>query len=109
MHYFADLAAPLYTSLCRQLTWHWTDTKESDMHSLCIVLCSHPAFALPDFGKPFQIESYASNATLVSILAREYVSVHKPITFPNKNITNSEKNYSFHDCNLLAIITYCKA
>ena len=47
--YFTDLAAPLYTLLFREATWHWINTKESAMHYLCTELYSHLVLTLLDF------------------------------------------------------------
>ena len=76
---------------------------------LCTALCSHPVLALPDFTKPFQIESDASETTVGGVLTQKHASVYKPIAFLRKSLTSSEQNYSIHDHELLAIVTYCKA
>ena len=109
MHHFADIAAPLYALLCKEVTLYWTDTEESAMYSLCTALCSHPVLALPDFTKPFCIESDASDTAVGGVLTQEHASVHKPIAFLSKTLTSSEQNYSVHDYELLAIVTCCKA
>ena len=49
------------------------------MHSLHIVLWSHPVFALPNFTKPFQIEIDASDTGISSVFTQEHASVYKPI------------------------------
>ena len=85
------------------------DTEESAMHSLCTSLCSHSVLALPDFTKPFYIESDASDTAVGGVLTQEHASVHKPIAFHSNILTTSEQNYSVNDCELLAIVTYCKA
>ena len=77
------------------------------MHSLFISLCIHPIPTLPGFTKPFQIKSDAYNAK-DGVLIQEHAFLHKPITFLSKILTRSKKNYSFHNCELLAIVTCCK-
>ena len=89
MHHFADIAAPLYALLFKEATWHWTDTEESAMHSLCTALCSHPVLALPDFTKPFHIESDASDTAVGGVLTQEHASVRKPIAFLSNTLTSS--------------------
>ena len=44
-----------------------------------------------------------------SILTQEHASVHKPIAILTKMLINSHKSYSVHYCELLEIVTYCKA
>ena len=77
--------------------------------SLCTALCSHPVLALPDFTKPFHIESDASNTAVGGVLTQEHASIHKPIAFPKQYLTSSEQNYSVCDYELLVIIICCKA
>ena len=72
-------------------------------------LCSHPVLALPDFTKPFHIESDASDTAVGSVLTQEHAFVHKSIAFHSKTPNSSEQNYSVHDYELLEIVTYCKA
>ena len=64
------------------------------MRSLCTALCSHPVLALPDFTKPFCIESDASDNAVGGILSQECISVHKPIAFFRKIFTSSKQKYS---------------
>ena len=78
------------------------------MHSLCNALCNHLILALPDFGKALRIENDTSNTAVGGVLTQEHPSVHKLIAFLSKALTNSECNCSFHDYELLAIVTGCK-
>ena len=79
------------------------------MHSLCTALYSDSVVALPDFTKPFHTKSDASDTAVGGVLTQEHASVHKHIAFYSKTLTNSEQNYSVYDCELLAIVTFCKA
>ena len=79
------------------------------MHSLCTELCSHPVLALIDFIKPFHIESDVSETAVYSVLTREHAFIHKPIALLSKTLTSSKQKYTFHNHELLEIITYCKA
>ena len=97
VRHFVDIADPFCALLYKEFPWHWNDTEESAMLSLCTALCSHPVLALPDFTKPFRIESAASDTTVGGVLTQEHASVHKPIAFLSKTLTSSEWNYSVHD------------
>ena len=109
MHYLAKIGAPLYAFFHKEFFWHLTNTEESAIHSLCTTLCSHSVLTLPDFTKPFRIESNISETAVGGVFTKEHASVHKPIAFLSKALTSSKKNYNVPDCELLAIITYCKA
>ena len=88
MHYFANIAASLYALLYKEATWHWTDPEQFAMHSLCNALCTHFVLALPNFTKPFQIESDAPNTAVCSVLIQEHASVCKPIAFLSKTLSS---------------------
>ena len=79
------------------------------MHSLYTALCSHLVLAIPDYTKPFHIESDAFDTAVGGILMQEHTSIHKPITFLSNTFIRSGQNYSIHGHELLAIITCCKA
>ena len=61
------------------------------------------------YTKPFQTESNVSNNDVDGVFTQEHTYFHKLIAFLSKILTSSEKNYSFHDCELLVIIAYCKS
>ena len=79
------------------------------MYSLRTELPSHPVLALPDFSKPFCIESDASDTAVGGVFAQEHAFVHKPIAFFSKTLASSEQNYSVYNHELLAIAFCCKA
>ena len=66
--HFAYIAAPLYTLLYKEVTWHYADIEEFAMLSLCTALCSQADLALPDFSTTFCIETDASDTAVGDIL-----------------------------------------
>ena len=93
----------------KEVYWHCSNAEKSSIRSLCTALCSHFVLALPDFTKPFYIESDASDNAVGSVLTQEHASIHKPIAFLSKTLTSSELNNSIQDCKVLEIVMYCKA
>ena len=106
--HFTYISAPLYVLILKELTWHWTDTEESAMRSLCAALCSHPVLALPDFTKPFHIESDTSDTNVGGVLRQMNAFIHKPIDFLSNKLSNSERNYSVHGMNCLQLLLIAK-
>ena len=90
MQHFVDLAAPTYALLRKNTRWDWTNTEESAIYSPFTALCSHPALALPNFTKPFQIESDASKSAVGCVLIQGHIYVYKPTAFVSKMLTSSE-------------------
>ena len=78
------------------------------MCSLCTALCSHTVLALPDFTKPFQIGSDASETAVGDVFAQQHAFFHKLIAFLSKTLSSSEQNCSVYDCELLVVITCCE-
>jgi len=62
------------------------------MRYLCKELASDPVLALPDFTKPFQIESDASDVAVGGVLTQEHDSVYKPVAYLSKSLTSAEIN-----------------
>ena len=61
------------------------------MYFLSTALCSHHVLALPEFTKPFQIESDVSDIAVSGVLTQEHASRYKHIAFLSKTLTISEK------------------
>ena len=73
------------------------------MHSLCIAVCIHSVFALPDFTKSFRIENDPSDTAVGGVLTQDHASIHKPIDFCSKTLIDVLSGAFWHM--LLFIVT----
>ena len=69
------------------------------MPSMHTEFCSHPVLALPNFIKPFRIESDTSDTIIGSVLIQEHASFHKSIAFLRKTLTVARKTAVFMTMN----------
>lgn len=54
----------------------------------------------PDFGKPFELTTDASNSAIGAVLSQE----RNPITFISRTLTKTEQNYATNEKELLAVV-----
>ena len=65
---YANTAAPLYALLCKDVTWEWAAAQQRAFEALKHALCEAPVLALPNFNKPFTIETDASDTAIGGVL-----------------------------------------
>ena len=104
------IAAPFYTLLCKEVTCYLTNTEDSDMlllvHCIMQPSCSCPARLYQTILHwEWCIWHYYRWCTYTGCM---HLFTNPLLSF-SKTLTSSEWNYSLHDCELLAIVTCCKA
>ena len=65
---YANTAAPLYALLRKDVTWEWTAAQQRAFEALKQALCKAHVLALPNFNKPFTIETDASDTAIGGVL-----------------------------------------
>ena len=65
---YANTAAPLYALLRKDVMWEWSDAQQRAFEALKHALCEAPVLALPNFNKPFTIETDASDTAIGGVL-----------------------------------------
>jgi hypothetical protein len=68
---FGLLSKPLTNLLKKGEIYVWTSEAEASFHTLKNALMTVPVLALPNFSKPFEIETYASNKGIGAVLQQE--------------------------------------
>lgn len=68
------------------------------------LLTNEPLLQYPDFSKPFNLTTDASNYALGAILSQGPIGSDKPIAFASRTLNNSETNYSTIEKETLAIV-----
>lgn len=63
-------------------------------------LCEHVELFQPDFGKPFELTTDASNFAIGAVLSQG----KHPITFISRTLSQTEQNYATNERELLAIV-----
>lgn len=68
------------------------------------LLTNDPILQYPDFSKPFNLTTDASDFALGAILSQGTIGADKPICYASRTLTDTELNYSTIEKELLAIV-----
>ena len=61
---YAHTAAPLYDWLCKYVPWGWTAARQHASDALKHALCDALVLTMPDYNRPFIIETDASQVAI---------------------------------------------
>ena len=96
---YGKIAAPL-TTLLKKDAFAWIPAIECAFEKLKQAMCTTPILAMPDFSKPFTIESDACDNGLCVILLQD----KHPIAFPNKSLSSKNLAASTYEKEMMAIL-----
>ncbi|PNX92970.1 Ty3/gypsy retrotransposon protein, partial [Trifolium pratense] len=100
---YASIASPL-TSLLRKDSFHWNPEATIAFNALKLAMTSAPTLALPDFSKPFILETDASGIAMGAVLMQD----SHPIAFFSKPFCQRLQKASTYVRELHAITTAVK-
>ena len=78
----------------------WTPVDECAFEKLKQAMCTTPVLAMPDFSKPFTIESDACNNGIGDVLLQD----EHPISFTSKSLSGKNLSTSTHEKEMMAIL-----
>ena len=82
----------------------WTDTCESAFQTLKTALCSEPVLKSPDFGRPFTLQTDASERGIGEVLSQcDDEGLEHPVAFFSRKLLPREERYSTIEMECLAI------
>jgi len=103
--HYADKMAPLNVLLRKTHPWEWTPTQYAAFKNMKVTFTLQPVLLMPDYAKPFEIESDASlYATGAVLLQQDTNGEWHPVAFHSQSISLTEQNYQVYDRELMAII-----
>jgi hypothetical protein len=97
---YAVLAIPLTDLLKKGVFFVWTQTHIAAFNALKSAMVSAPVLALPDFTKPFHIQTNASDSGVGVVLLQE----GHPLAFVSKSLGPRTRALSTYDKEFLAIL-----
>lgn len=101
---FSSIASPLIRCTMKNKTFEWNLECQSAFDRLRIILTSNNILTLPDFNKPFRLETDACNYGIGAVLSQEVDGHFKPIAYYSRHLSRREQNYSTSERELLAIV-----
>lgn len=100
VRHFGIISKPLTQLLKKHSLFIWTSEHDDAFQVLKTAMCQSPVLALPNFAKPFAIETDASNAEVGVILMQE----GHPLTFFSKALGVKSRGLSTYEKELMAIL-----
>ncbi|WVZ53784.1 LOW QUALITY PROTEIN: hypothetical protein U9M48_004680 [Paspalum notatum var. saurae] len=98
--HFGIISRPLYDLLKKHALYIWTNDQEVAFQTLKQALSSAPVLQLPDFTKPFCLETYASGTGIGAVLLQE----GHPIAFISKALSSKNQGLSTYEKEYLVIL-----
>lgn len=95
---YATISAPL-TDLLRKDAFIWTDSATNAFHELKLALTSTPVLQLPDFTRPFELQTDASATGIGAVLLQD----NHPIAYFSKRLTPRLRSSSAYTREMYAI------
>ena len=101
---FAKIAKPL-TKLTGNNEWKWTEIQKTAFEELKKEITSERTLIIPQPGKPFRMETDASDFAVAAILSQEdNEGIWRPVAFMSKSLNDAERNYEIYDKEMLAMM-----
>lgn len=105
IRHFAKIAKPLHELTGEGKAFVWTSRQQEAFDELRRAFTTAPVLALPDFSKPFKVETDASEFAMGGVLSQKGDDgKDHPVAFLSKGIHGPALRYPVHDKELMAII-----
>lgn len=100
VRHYGILAKPLTNLLQKNAKFIWTPQAQDAFLALKSAMCNTPVLTLPDFGKPFVIETDACATSIGAVLSQE----GHPVAFYSKALGTVNQSLSIYEKEILAIM-----
>ena len=97
---YSAIAAPLTDLLKKDRAWNWSAACQAAFERLKLAVAQEPVLALPDFSKPFEIHTDASDFAIGGVLMQE----GHPIAYESRKLNEAEQRYSAHEKEMTAVV-----
>ena len=104
----AHIAQPLHQLLKKTTTWCWDQSHQQAADTLKQALISAPVLAMPDYTKPFIIQTDASTRGIGAVLCQRLMEngelVERPIAYVSRGLKPAETRYDTTHLEMLAVV-----
>ncbi|XP_020682380.1 uncharacterized protein LOC110099531 [Dendrobium catenatum] len=103
IHKFSIIMAPI-TDVLKQSQFSWTEEQQKSFEAIKAALSIAPVLALPDFDKPFMVDTDASTVVIGAVLSQD----NKPVEFFSEKLSPSRQRWTVYEQELYAVIRALK-
>ena len=96
--------APLTKLTSKTVPWKWTEVEQKAFEEIKSKLSKQTLLTYPDFNKPFDIHTDASDTQLGAVISQE----NRPIAYFSRTLNSAQKNYTVTDKETLSIVETLK-
>ncbi|KAI5667635.1 hypothetical protein M9H77_17488 [Catharanthus roseus] len=97
---YSARAAPLTDLLKKNRPWAWSEDCQRAFEDLKKAICKDPVLSLPDYSKPFEVHTDASDFAIGGVLMQE----GHPIAYESRKLNETERRYTVQEKEMTAII-----
>ena len=101
----SHVMAPLTQLTSTKAKWKWEQKHQDAFNMTKKIIARETKLAFPDFSKPFNIHTDASNFQLGAVISQE----GNPIAFYSRKLTSAQTRYTVTEKELLSIVEVLKA
>lgn len=101
---FAQLALPLNQIRKKGLVFKWGESQQAAFEALKQALSNAPVLGIPDFNRPFIVQTDASNSGIAAVLLQEQGEGRRPLAYASRALTDPERCYSVYELEALAVL-----
>ena len=101
---FAKLTKPLTKCLKKNAKIEHNDEFKSCFETCKNILINEPILQYPNFSRPFNLTTDASNVALGAVLSQGPIGKDLPVAYASRTLNESEQNYSTIEKELLCIV-----
>ena len=101
---FATVASPLHRLTEAGRPYVWDDACAMAFSRLQAVLTEAPVLAYPDAGRPFVLDTDASNVGVGAVLSQGVGEGERPVAYFSRTLSRAERNYCVTRRELLAVV-----
>jgi len=106
---FAEIVCPISRMLKKNSDMKWTTETMEAFGNIKEAIKQAPVLISPDFGKPFQLFSFASYHTVAAVLLQKNNDGYEqPISFFSKSLQNAELKYDIIEKQAYALVKAVK-
>ena len=103
---YARVTAPLARLTSDKVEFQWGETESKAFADIKESLCRAPALQLPDWSRPFEMETDASDIAVGAVLfQRDSTGAKRVVAYHSKTLSGCEKRWSATDKELFAIVS----